>query len=73
MKPNTIHKRQYWTPQQIMDLFGIGRTLAYDLIRDGELGPVIKVGGLRVHRGGIVQFIERKEAEMAAELDQRLL
>ncbi len=68
-----LPKHAYFTPKQIMEFFSIGKTLVYSMIADGDFGMPIKCGGLKIHRSGILEFIARREQEMAAELEDRFL
>ena len=59
MKPVLCEKKTY-TVVEIMEILGIGRTTAYDLIKKGEF-KVIRVGrAVRIHKESFDQWFDNQ-------------
>lgn len=59
MKPVLCEKKTY-TVAEIMEILGIGRTTAYDLIKKGEF-KVIRVGRtVRIHKESFDQWFDNQ-------------
>ena len=52
-------------PKEVADMFGIGRTKAYELIAGGKL-PVVRIGtAVRVPRSRLLEWIDDQTAVAA--------
>lgn len=61
-------EKSLYTVKDLCEVLGIGKNLAYELIRR-DLLPALKLGGLKVRRAAVEDFLQRYDGYDLSDLD----